>query len=740
MLLRWGRAVALPVCLALLAIVPGGAAADWQAVPTPPGGVRSFAAASADSLLVESNAGGGVLEVTSDGGANWQPVDLGDYAFLTPLGATPDGSYRIVAAEFQFGGIELQVFRVASTGDAEPLGPTIEEGGNQLSSHNFGLDDEGRVWIAYYDEVVAAYKLATVAGDGAIQTELLPAVGAAGWTPRWTVFGIRLQAIGSPGSPSPRGTYAPQDGGGFAAAEAYPVDLVEGPFWYSPESGQASWDGGAHWSETFELGTVVPRAGAGPRFLVSRNGIAERYSDTLYRVVAPEGPPGVSTFDTVDVGDALVTRDFTTLYVQSLPLPPLPTEIGLVPQDSRAMVDRANLFRADAGLPPLIADAAISLAAHNHSAYTARHPDELEGLSAHGETPGRAGFTGRGPSERCEAVGARCGGEVMYSPVDDPVGGWLATVYHRGLPGSPEAGSVGGGKVDDGWYVMDGGADAGVLLRPFGYPVGRWRGEDGFGGEIPDPADACRESGQAVSYPLGIAVTLYVPEFGRVERIAVRRHGSDQVLSGCLLSNSFVLDDPLVEGETYDVTATWNPGGESLPDGGGVPGPDLNVSWSFHFQPDSHNERTRRKTCRGLGLRRISSVAPAHRPRARATLGIEERVVLKQPAKVKLRGVVLNYWKAHRRFSTKLKAGRIGRHPLKVGRTSFLRFRLPARVVANVEPGEDAELRLSFVGRRLKGCKRPSHFSRIRKIQLGWVSVRGSADWVSARGGGRRSR
>jgi hypothetical protein len=742
--------VAIFACAALL-LIPSPADADWQAAPAPPGGVSSILVADLDSWLVEPASSPCCIptfNVTDNGGASWTPVQIASFDIAFAVGVAPDGSFRVVAIEFGSGGVhQMQVFRITSTGGVEPLGPVISGVGGNSYSNLYAVADDGSTWVPFYSSTDNAFELTVVRSDGSAFTQALPEnVAAERWRAMHTYFGVRLQLIVAslPGVPQDGPLFKLKDESGFVQAEAHPVEFVDGELWLSPSAGKASWDGGAHWTETFEFAEVVPRAlGLGaPRYLISKGELAERYSPFLFRYAGLTWPGGTSPYFTVDVGSALVAPGTTTIYVQDLPLPQLPTEIGQLPDDARGLIARADLFRADAGLPPLTGDTLISRAAHNHSAYTAAHPDELAGLSAHNETPGKSGFTGYTPFERCVAVGTSCGGEVMYSPVTDPVGGWLATVYHRGLPGAPQSGIVGGGKVDGGWFVMDAGADQNFLIQPFGYPVGRWRGEEGFSGEVPDPIEVCQEGGQPISYPVGIAVTLFIPDrWGTVERIQVRRHGDSGVLGGCLLGGgyrsggSFILDDPLVRGQTYDVSAEWSPGPDMLPGGGSIPGPNLSFSWSFHFDPDRGAERSKSSLCRSLALRTIKSVAKARRGKAgHYRLGIEEKVTLKQKATVRLRRARLNYWIAGDRHSIRLKLGKLRSRSIEVGTTSFLRFRLPRRVVDRVEPGEPAELQLAFIGRRKRGCTKPVHISRIRKVEIGWVRVRGSAAWVSGRG------
>jgi hypothetical protein len=729
-------------CLAAILALPATAGADWQALPTPADGVSSVAAVDGSTILIQHECCGPAFAVTSDRGGTWHDVQLGGHDFGSVAGIAPDGSFRVVAADLgESGGWVFQVYSVTTAGDAQPLGPPILDDTNSFSGSRFAAADDGSVWLPVYDETARSFELVIVAADGSTTTHPLPAIGAENWYPRRSALGMRLLAAGGSGYPPGlprRGTYK-LDEGGLSPAEAFPVEFADGQFWYSPWSERVSWDAGAHWDEVFDLPSIVPSRSGPPRFLSVDGTIAEPYSSSLYRGSGLGPPSGQFIHGIVDAGDALVAAAGETVYVAPLPLPPPPAEIGQVPDVARQMIARANLFRADAGLPSLIGDAAISQASLNHSAYTAANPDETAGLGAHHETPGHPGFTGRDLSERCAAVGASCFGEVMYSPVVDPVGGWLATIYHRFVPGAPQVGLVGAGKADGGWFVMNSGADRNVLIQPFGYPNGRWRGAEGFGGEIPDPVEVCQGQGQNISYPVGIAVTLYIPDqLGTVERIEVRKRGSAEPLRGCQLGGGFraggvaVLDDPLERGATYDVTAVWRPEAEALLTGGTIPAAPLTHNWSFYYQPEnSASGMNRERRCQGLGLRRIRSVAPSRRRGRKGGLGLEERIALKQKGRVRLRRARLTFWTAGTPHPVKLKLGREDRRWHKVGRVSFLRLRLPSWVRREVMPGEEAELRLTFVGRPLKGCRRHSPFRSVRKVKIGWVRVQGRTDWVS---------
>lgn len=743
---RVARALAQAIVgpVLLCALFAPAAHADWRVVQ-PPAGVGSVAVADADTWLVERpwSCCAARFDLTEDAGASWLSSEIAEFPVVLLIGAADDGTFRLLARRNAGESQEAQVFKVGPGGPA-PLGPILK-GDNPIYA-SAAVSGDGATWVPHRVSG-GSFVLSIIAADGTESDVPLPGGSESyGWEAVRTVLGMRLLRYvsdpPSPGSFHPeKGTFQLGPGNEILPAELYPVSVADGDWMVSSHFGETSWDGGAHWAASPFF--AVPRAPAGemPRYLNQGGTLAERISPFLFRASGLEPPQGVPTSRVVDAGRALVAWGPAAVYVWEAPLPLPPGSIGDLQPDTQRMLARADLFRADAGLPPLIGDAKISAAARNHSVYTTLNKTEAN-LSAHGEQPGKPGFTGIEPSERCAAAGANCGSEVMFSPgVVDPVGGWLATVYHRPLPGSPRATLVGAAEASGGWAVMDGGYEQNVLTAPFGYPVGRWRGEAGFGGEIPDPVSFCRSAGQNIDYPIGIAVSLYIPsEDGTVSAIDVHRRGDSRSLPGCLLQASdgrypvgfFILDEPLIPHQAYDVSARWNPGGDE-PFGGGAVGPDMSYSWSFNFDEDPvARPQVGSPTCRALGLRTITSVARARRGGGSGLhLGIEEKVRLKTKGLVRLRQARLIYWKAHVRRSVKLGLGRLRRRPKLVGKTSYLRFRLPRSVLPRVEPGEDAELILGFTGRRLKGCRQVAHLAGVRKIQFGWVRLRGEAAWVS---------
>ncbi|MDO7907468.1 CAP domain-containing protein [Paenibacillus sp. JX-17] len=161
-----------------------------------------------------------------------------------------------------------------------------------------------------------------------------------------------------------------------------------------------------------------------------------------------------------------------------------------------------NAVRAQTGVPPVTLHPAITRAAVAHASYYNENKDEHSGLSAHSETAGTPGFTGKTSIDRMKAAGWTSGGrgyaygEVMHFGQPDSstaVQGWLDTAYHRKIILSPRYNEVGIGLVQ-GTAVIDlggpGGASPisrGISVYPYDHqtnvPVGF------YGRENPNPLD-----------------------------------------------------------------------------------------------------------------------------------------------------------------------------------------------------------------------------------------------------------
>ena len=628
----WRALAPLLAAAAFLAAAPV-AAAEWDPAPLPAGDIEAFAVADADTWLAKADCCQPAFAVTDNAGQSWTPIVLAGFDEAALAGATADGSFRLVAWDAVSGEEdEIQVLRADPAGTVEPLGAPIADVSPSTSHTAFGVTADGATWVPFRRKSDAQFELAMVEADGSSDSTDLPQSGT---TQRWavqrTLLGPRLLRYGSGGGIY-LGTYA-VSGEAATPAEPYPVGYMDGDFWLSEPFGRVSWDGGAHWTES-DSGRPVPRSPGlgGPRYLAGAGAIASRYSDELFRRSGLEWPGGVSLGRVTDAGEALVAWRADEILVHRGELPPLPASFGQLEPDTEAILGRANQMRADAGLPPLVGDALTSQAARNHSLYTLLNGTQAaSSLSAHYETEGLPGFTGGHLTARCEFVGTTCIEEVMYgSGEPDPAAGWLATLYHRPLLGAPESGVVGAARVDGGAVVADYHGHANLLTGPLGYPNGVWRGDAGIVGEIPDPVNACAGVGQPISNPIGIAVTLYSPvpygfgiNPGPVSSIEVRRRGHAEALPGCLLgidygdtgtAGMFVLDDPLIPGETYDARGVWNTGTDVRGAGTLVPGVEMSYEWSFAFHPDAPLDeqgavvRTRRRArCGGLRATRVGT-------------------------------------------------------------------------------------------------------------------------------------
>lgn len=108
---------------------------------------------------------------------------------------------------------------------------------------------------------------------------------------------------------------------------------------------------------------------------------------------------------------------------------PRPSDPG-IPSEQATEIEWINArYRRPIGLPDLTWSARLALAAQNHASYYVPN-----GFTGHDESPGRPGFTGGNPGERCLVLPllGPCGTEVAYSgPALHPaIEGWLNTPYH----------------------------------------------------------------------------------------------------------------------------------------------------------------------------------------------------------------------------------------------------------------------------------------------------------------------
>ncbi|MDN4605897.1 CAP domain-containing protein [Sporosarcina highlanderae] len=108
-----------------------------------------------------------------------------------------------------------------------------------------------------------------------------------------------------------------------------------------------------------------------------------------------------------------------------------------------------NSIRAELGLSPVKMNPYLTIAATSHAKYIDINNTQLDGLSIHGQTPGKKGFTGETPTQRVSAAGGNINaGEVIVSQQSsskDAIDVWLDTAYHRSPLINPNTTEIGVG-------------------------------------------------------------------------------------------------------------------------------------------------------------------------------------------------------------------------------------------------------------------------------------------------------
>lgn len=158
-----------------------------------------------------------------------------------------------------------------------------------------------------------------------------------------------------------------------------------------------------------------------------------------------------------------------------------------IPDRAYEALRAVNYYRRLAHLPPATLDARICKAAQNHAHYRKANPKATE--SAHDETPGLTGFTGKRPADRMTAAGYRfgCSGECMSGGFEEApaaVSGLIEVPYHR-IPFFAENLTLGIG-FENFWWVFD---FDGTSRRPVVWPPDGAKGVPTVGDfrESPDP-------------------------------------------------------------------------------------------------------------------------------------------------------------------------------------------------------------------------------------------------------------
>jgi hypothetical protein len=173
----------------------------------------------------------------------------------------------------------------------------------------------------------------------------------------------------------------------------------------------------------------------------------------------------------------------------------VPRDAAPIAGDAQALALLNSIYLEPLGLPDAAWNSQLASSAQNHADYWADG-----GLFGHEETPGRPGFTGQWPWDRCAAVGAPSCGEVAYEDLDlvDAMSGWMDTPYHGGaLIASQEIGcgqSAVGSDCDLAGYTAADTSDQNAAANTPDSPVRIWPFDGArnvaqafTGGETPDP-------------------------------------------------------------------------------------------------------------------------------------------------------------------------------------------------------------------------------------------------------------
>lgn len=261
------------------------------------------------------------------------------------------------------------------------------------------------------------------------------------------------------------------------------------------------------------------------------------------------------------------------------------------PELQERALDRLNQHRFQAMLVPVLYHPAVARAARAHAAYLGRHTETraLTLEQAHGEVPGREGFTGQKVGDRLEHQGLAGSSTEAVTSETDPEGAvdiLMNSVYHRSALLRQEARYAGFGASSQ--AVLDlfwepGTEDGADLVR---YPG---PGQTGVpprfpGGETPEPLPGA-------VYPVGPPISLGASGAApRVRSLHLRGPGGAvplEILTPARAPMGELLGDyvyavprvPLEPGTSYRVEVEFAPGEEP----GLLPGkqPERTLRWSF---------------------------------------------------------------------------------------------------------------------------------------------------------------
>lgn len=603
---RFARKISAP-CLVValsLATLCSAASAETQVLPFPggpvpagPGAERFIHGFAADgsnwiALTASTNVGSlpGTLRLSNDSGRSWRNIASAIEAEGITEG--PDGFFYLVAQVFSGN----PVVRAARVARVNPSSGAISYWPGSVSSARYGgyspptFDADGNAWVTaplshkVMKLSAAGQVLSTIEVPGMTtlypennsrivinQFGLFVAVGLNLWRLDSGTM-TRLPSVGAPEKAYDDGMLLFQRG--------------------------ISYDGGRTIFKASD--SVAEVEGAGSSLIWAQGGLQRRYSDALFVYTGIE-VPGVSVWERDRLIRAVQTTSGLLLvedrsrgkaesYTQNRPLSNLYVHAGVIPEsapqpegvapDSQEMINQVNFLRSGSQLPPLVVDPVISQASRNHARYMVLND------VGHVETPGKEGFTGVNPKDRCASVGAQClGGEIAYGGLvgRGAVTGWMTTIFHRFLIGSPHSSRVVGagswteapkGQASD---MNDGDLPGAFTVKASFMPDGAWEGDLSFAGEIPDPGAECPDPATPIAAPYGAAVSVFLPRGSlAVKSMIVTNIATGKALYGCYFSpyNTFVPDEPLTAGTEYEGSAVVNSRDDSTY-------PESTLRWRF---------------------------------------------------------------------------------------------------------------------------------------------------------------
>jgi hypothetical protein len=575
--------------------------------PSDGGVIAGFATSGSTWLALTAQGPGGQLaeslKISRDHGESWIDVPWPSEVISgskTPQEAGvvvgPDGAFYVgstlpSAPDGQYGRI-IRVDPATAAVTTLPMVIPVQSGARMSPP---AWDATGRIWVAYTNGSFSNCQitLARLADTGIPEFSFNAAAPAGPLAPSEITF----LPSGTYVRTGAADAYSASSGATYKITGTTLTEAINGvPTMETGDvvmtSRSLSLDGGASWLDGGVTPTGWHQDGSdvvegNPAFLYYGGRISHRYSAALWSGTGLTYPDKtVNRVIQTDAGLVAVYDQFKDQSVDSFgsnavrylgwhsgAVPDAPPSTGPISATLTGWLQRANQLRGTAGLPPLVGDPRISQASENHSRYwTLNSPDPTNPLSLHNETPGTPGYTGFAAFQRCDAVGATCGGEIMYGAgVTQPIDGWAASLYHRGLILNPKALVVGGAQVPGGPAVMNNGTDSGgLVVAPIMYPSGRYDGDLSFSGEVPDPRQACAQDGQPLTRAMGVVISIWVPG-GDTSGFTLTPAGGAP-MHGCTQLHSFIPDGSLQPGTTYTATVVWTPTPQLGP---------RTISWQF---------------------------------------------------------------------------------------------------------------------------------------------------------------